>query len=577
MAAWEVAAPWEDQRVHDSREEGAEIFADYIVQLKNEKVLSAKQACLLAHWATKAGVVGFVNELAMEPTENRQSGHWTRHWDTVMRSRASDEHYLDMNVPMSNRSDLSRVMVDMPTTPPHVAVHEEAENAPDIKQRLQDAIDLGILPPVYAEHPVVTGAPNGVPVFPLAVYTDGVAFTRTDSVIGFYVYNIVTRVRHLCATIRKSDACKCGCRMWCTIYGVLSMLKWSFLSMQNGRWPDARPDGSAWGPSDEGEASCAGTQFGWRAVLLFLKADWSENVGTMAFASWQSTDCPCPKCDCTRDTWDNFLGVSPMGAPWSTLTVDDYDAECRACEYDRVVTDADFPRLRGNLFFDKREQGNRGRCLERDFDTLGLKKGDRMEPWPELPTTNDFDIRPKPLHVRFWRRSNERHARHRNPLICNELYTSPSHLVEDWLHCFSLGVFQFYNIGWLIHTIIEENCFRMPGTTQPEIAHGTVQLTKSRTMAWYGQEDRAGRQRNRIQDLTVGMLNTKSEGISLHGGETNDFLVFCAEVLVHEVRDPLPDFETAKDCGNALCNMLSLFRRSDKKWGIPEAQDRWAQ
>eukprot|EP00959_Pyramimonas_sp_CCMP1952_P036120 755618-Pyramimonas_sp.AAC.1 len=195
----------------------------------------------------------------------------------------------------------------MPTTPPHVAIHEEIENTPDIRQRLQEAIDIGIMPRAYTEHPVVTGTPHGAPVFLLAVDTDGVAFAGTDAAIGFYVYNIVTRVRHLCAVARKSDACKCGCRMWCTIYAVLSMVRWSFLSMQGGRWPEARPGGSPWGASDVGEASCAGTQFGWRAVLLFLKADWSENVGTMGFASGHSVEYPCPKCDCTQANWSRFL------------------------------------------------------------------------------------------------------------------------------------------------------------------------------------------------------------------------------------------------------------------------------
>ena len=74
-APWETAEPWEGAQEQDSFAKGAEILADYIIQLKAEKVLSAKQACLLAHWASKAGVAGFVNELALEPKDGRQSGH----------------------------------------------------------------------------------------------------------------------------------------------------------------------------------------------------------------------------------------------------------------------------------------------------------------------------------------------------------------------------------------------------------------------------------------------------------------------------------------------------------------------
>eukprot|EP00959_Pyramimonas_sp_CCMP1952_P004962 103894-Pyramimonas_sp.AAC.1 len=70
------------------------------------------------------------------------------------------------------------------------------------------------------------------------------------------------------------------------------------------------------------------------------------------------------------------------------------------------------------------------------------------------------------------------------------------------------------------------------------------------------------------------MLGSKSDGISLHGGETNDFLVFCVVVLLQKVRAHLPEFQAFRDCGNALNIMLSLFRRSDKKWGLSDAQDR---
>ena len=58
------------------------------------------------------------------------------------------------------------------------------------------------------------------------------------------------------------------------------------------------------------------------------------------------------------------------------------------------------------------------------------------------------------------------------------------------------------------------------------------------------------------------------------GGETNDFLVFCVEVLLPRVRAKLLLADELTRCGTALCRMLRLFRRSDKMWTMVEAQDR---
>ena len=83
-APWDNHIPWEATPDPDFEEdEGADIeqlsadecagvFADYLIQLKSEGVLSAKQACLLAYWANRAGVQGEAAKLAMGPEKE----HW---------------------------------------------------------------------------------------------------------------------------------------------------------------------------------------------------------------------------------------------------------------------------------------------------------------------------------------------------------------------------------------------------------------------------------------------------------------------------------------------------------------------
>ena len=113
------------------------------------------------------------------------------------------------------------------------------------------------------------GAP---PPLPLAFYVDGVSFTRTDSCVGFFIYNVVTGTRILCATLRKSELCACGCRGWCSVSPVLSMIRWSVLALQQGTWPEEQPNNEPWDPENHvSELSFGGSSFGFQAVLLFLK------------------------------------------------------------------------------------------------------------------------------------------------------------------------------------------------------------------------------------------------------------------------------------------------------------------
>ena len=93
-------------------------------------------------------------------------------------------------------------------------------------------------------------------------------------------------------------------------------------------------------------------------------------------------------------------------------------------------------------------------------------------------------------------------------------------------------------------------------------------LARSTIKTWCASEARDGRERNRIQDITVGMVGNKAEALSTHGGESNDFLDFCVEHLLGSVRD-LPSRGSFVRCGAAVCKMLELFRLGGKMWGDP--------
>eukprot|EP00969_Alexandrium_andersonii_P008837 386576-Alexandrium_andersonii.AAC.1 len=74
--------------------------------LKHNTTLSAKQACLIAFWATKAGAAGAVAHLSFRP--NAPSGHYSRHWDSAVGTKIENLDWYHLPVPLNNRCDATR-------------------------------------------------------------------------------------------------------------------------------------------------------------------------------------------------------------------------------------------------------------------------------------------------------------------------------------------------------------------------------------------------------------------------------------------------------------------------------------
>ena len=87
----------------------------------------------------------------------------------------------------------------------HEAVAREVRADPSILEK----VSTMAWPPAYHEHPLVVEAKalgSQLPL-PLAFYLDGVRFTaplagRSDSILGFWMYNCVTQRRHYLASLR---------------------------------------------------------------------------------------------------------------------------------------------------------------------------------------------------------------------------------------------------------------------------------------------------------------------------------------------------------------------------------------
>ena len=284
----------------------AKLF-EYLIDLKQTTRLSAKQTCILAFWASKAGAGGDVSKLAMAP--NCQSGKFSHRFDQVI-GHPQEENYYYINIPRRHRSSSERHVDSLPTLPPLDACVQHVEKH---RGELEQTLQTARLPSIYSSHPIVRGAAVGALVLPFALYLDAVSFSREDSILGIWMFCVLTSQRFLLCSLRKSEACKCGCRSWCSLFPIFQMINWSLRSLARGVHPSSRHDGS---PLDGARASRANKPLTFHGAILFIKGDWCEYAHTLGFPDWNTTDHPCMMCNCNKASAFSLKGVSMLDLPW---------------------------------------------------------------------------------------------------------------------------------------------------------------------------------------------------------------------------------------------------------------------
>eukprot|EP00969_Alexandrium_andersonii_P303342 13409610-Alexandrium_andersonii.AAC.1 len=105
-------------------------------------------------------------------------------------------------------------------------------------------------------------------------------------------------------------------------------LRWSFLALTTGTYPDSRHDGQEWQPSDETRASLAGLDMDLQAVIIHIKGDWSEFAHTLAFPSWASAEYPCMFCSADRESLYSVASFSHKNFGYHLTTPEDYEEAC---------------------------------------------------------------------------------------------------------------------------------------------------------------------------------------------------------------------------------------------------------
>ena len=291
-----------------------EELVEMLCYLKITGVLSAKMACVLAWWAAKAGATGEVAKLGVRP-DKTQTGAYSKHFDTWSGSGPKSMATYPVSLGRKLRFEASRRWDQLPMRLPHQALQEELNvDGEDLNEALQEATRTSELPVHYIQHPAVRAAGPGL-IHPATLYLDGVPYSRRDTVLGVWVQLMYSQKRHLCFSIRKSELCGCGCRGQCSLGPMFDALAWDLETMLRGTAPNVNHNGGPLTENDAGLVSIRGSSIGFRALVVAVKADWSEWTHTMGFPSWADSRSPCPLCFALLLGMCEHDGFSPSSMP----------------------------------------------------------------------------------------------------------------------------------------------------------------------------------------------------------------------------------------------------------------------
>jgi hypothetical protein len=513
-------------RAAPTRSQAEAALGDYLIGRVLQGKMPCVEACVISYWASLAGVGGVVADLAMSP--DSPSGHFSRRFDDVVGIKKMQHAMTTIDVPGHSRSEMGRIVHKMPVIAPHEALHHEFVQHPELEAKLVEQVADGDLPAVYMNNAVAVASSHTVQ--PVVLYADGFPISKKEGLIGFWVYFYLSQTRHLVAVIRKSRLCRCGCRGWCSIYPVLSFLRWSLHALSQKRYPSEDMSGKQWGEDDAGRESLAGEELAVGGVCFEIKGDWLEMQTTFGFANWADLNYPCFVCDATPQTMYRMAGMSAVAMPWKDTNDDDYHASCRACELFIEPSVADIAAMTPLLFYDRRSKGSRGRALRRNYPPLGLRAGDRLEPSFAMPDIAKFEQLPPYTRITIWRKSEETRTRHRNPLIDIVLGISVRTFVVDLLHAFHLGVMKTF-AKELIWELALSNIYSLESVAKAHLEQ-FCSLLKADLNRFYAIRRAAGETYSELQEFRLTMIGgPDSRTLRLKAAETKGFFFFLTDIL----------------------------------------------
>lgn len=227
---------WRPTKTSSERDAGKDLLSA-LLKLYSSCRLAASDVCELCALCHAAGVRGAAFDVYGYRGQNAQ-----RHLDSVF---PHSGEMLEVRVPVHRKKGLVRSVELFEVRALWSSLEYEVAESPCLldvfevpaKDRQPSIVDL----PAYTSHPLVKEhVKQGLAMpIPVSVYLDSVAFItqaagRSESVLGIWVINELSQKRHLLATLKGGDQCRCGCRGDCSIFPLLENLRWQLASLQRG-------------------------------------------------------------------------------------------------------------------------------------------------------------------------------------------------------------------------------------------------------------------------------------------------------------------------------------------------------
>ena len=301
-----------------------------------------------------------------------QSGSHTRHLDRKLKTQLRSFHTHKLKLPLYKRKTLGRKIYDTPVLAAYEELEDELNADISFKADLHDALVTKQLPESYVSHPMVVESDAAEEVVPLGVFVDGVRFQKKDTCIGFWMYCVITQVKHLLINIKKSQLCKCGCKGWCAIWVALDYLRFNLECLAKGRYPE-KPHACE---CVLGDCKFDGTRLQHKYCCIEVKTDWAEYGSTMALPTWGSALFPCKDCCIDKAELHRVNESFATMLPWEPTREADYTAACNRCEVAvALVTKAELAEIRASLRRTLHVK-KLGRVMIKPIPRFGLLRGD---------------------------------------------------------------------------------------------------------------------------------------------------------------------------------------------------------
>ena len=409
-----AAALREDPDVRQAKQQGGAELRQLLLEKFCVEGMSGAEVSTIAYYATRAGACG-VGDLGLAPTSATKNGH--AHVKNHAGAIYPEVDLSFVQVPMFTKREARRTVESVPILLPSKAFEKYLT-----QNLLQHPLDdfrkvVGELDG-YLNHPVVqTAMAEGLEsiVRPIALYWDGVVYTKNDSFWAFYCTDILSSQKFLSFLIRSEEMCQCGCRGWCSLHPLLQ----------------------AWAADLEALARANPVRY----AVLDLQGDWPAFLHIFGMRFWGHRVHPCPLCLVNQDQLQEQCSsqVTLDTLPFKAYTTEDYMNDLSRWVKVTEITSAE---LRSKVYQSLAYRRKfRGRVLLRDVRELGLKKHSRLMPSTTLPDVAMFEFMEVPFTASWWTATPDDRLLHDCPL-----FQVPGVTLEAWsldlMHAWHLGPVQ---------------------------------------------------------------------------------------------------------------------------------------